>query len=546
MRQSFGFKFIKGGVAHPKVVAHAVSIDNLLSMVVQWVSGSSDPQLVRYSLKEVMQANGPSTRAGTPGSIQGGVGQQRVQALPSYAAVSRKMMAGVAAGTGSVMGSIVEGEAGADDWHHVLSSSVTYTVDQMCGYPADSEGWLDPGFIHTAVIAAEDLTPNQRFYYQYGSEVVGWSAVQSALTPPPKGSPEPFKFLVFNDVAMTSPILFNNKCPPYCPEGLHFSGKYGENSSKLVPLLEAETEAQLAILVGDLAYAVGYGADWDQFGHQFEKAFTTFPLMVGTGNHERDYPGTGDAFADQASDSGGECNVPFAYRYYMPTANSTGQSHTSGATKGEDGDRRHRSVVKKLGKLPGRPHQDPSVSYYSFDMGSVHFVILDTETPSPADTAQGRFVAQDLSSVNRSTTPWVIVGMHRMMLAPGTWAKPNVGDMDNMERLQNDYEDLFMRHGVDLVVQGHEHAYARSCMFYQGNCVDDSTRNNRTANKSVAEGAPDRAPVYILAARSITIGHQERNGYLRFTASATELFMEAVSSDDGSLMDHLKIKARQQ
>lgn len=30
---------------------------------------------------------------------------------------------------------------------------------------------------------------------------------------------------------------------------------------------------------------------------------------------------------------------------------------------------------------------------------------------------------------------------------------------------------------------------------------------------------------------------QERNGYLRFTASHTSLTLEAVSTDDGSLMD---------
>jgi len=37
---------------------------------------------------------------------------------------------------------------------------------------------------------------------------------------------------------------------------------------------------------------------------QFEQSFTRFPLAVGMGNHERDWPGTGDAFEDKAADSG--------------------------------------------------------------------------------------------------------------------------------------------------------------------------------------------------------------------------------------------------
>ena len=39
---------------------------------------------------------------------------------------------------------------------------------------------------------------------------------------------------------------------------------------------------------------------------------------------------------------------------------------------------------------------------------------------------------------------------------------------------------------------------------------------------------------------------QGRNGYLRFTASALELRMKAVSTDDGSIMDTLLIPARVQ
>ena len=38
------------------------------------------------------------------------------------------------------------------------------------------------------------------------------------------------RFLVFNDVAMSNSLLFNNKCPPYCP---------GEQDSGFMSFLKA-------------------------------------------------------------------------------------------------------------------------------------------------------------------------------------------------------------------------------------------------------------------------------------------------------------------
>lgn len=64
-----------------------------------------------------------------------------------------------------------------------------------------------------------------------------------------------------------------------------------------------------------------------------------------------------------------------------------------------------------------------------------------------------RFVAADLASVDRTRQQWVVVGMHRMMVSPATWRRRYVGDLDNMDRLQADYEDLFKQYGVSLHMQ---------------------------------------------------------------------------------------------
>ena len=49
------------------------------------------------------------------------------------------------------------------------ASSLTYTKEDLCGPPANAQGWLDPGTFHKAVMT--DLQPGQRYFYIYGDEV---------------------------------------------------------------------------------------------------------------------------------------------------------------------------------------------------------------------------------------------------------------------------------------------------------------------------------------------------------------------------------------
>lgn len=47
--------------------------------------------------------------------------------------------------------------------------SSTYSRGDMCGPPANTTGWFDPGWLHAAVMAG--LQPSTRYFYQYGDEV---------------------------------------------------------------------------------------------------------------------------------------------------------------------------------------------------------------------------------------------------------------------------------------------------------------------------------------------------------------------------------------
>jgi hypothetical protein len=47
--------------------------------------------------------------------------------------------------------------------------SITYARGDMCGSPANTTGWLEPGWLHA--VSMSGLQPGRRYWYQYGDEV---------------------------------------------------------------------------------------------------------------------------------------------------------------------------------------------------------------------------------------------------------------------------------------------------------------------------------------------------------------------------------------
>ena len=96
--------------------------------------------------------------------------------------------------------------------------------------------------------------------------------------------------------------------------------------------------------------------------------------------------------------------------------------------------------------------------YYSFDWGNVHFAAVDSNAPL-AHAAQGRghmleWLEHDLSVTRQY---WKIVYFHHPPFAGG----PN--EMDPLSELARKYlVPIVERHGVQLVLNGHEHSYQRS------------------------------------------------------------------------------------
>lgn len=89
--------------------------------------------------------------------------------------------------------------------------------------------------------------------------------------------------------------------------------------------------------------------------------------------------------------------------------------------------------------------------------------------------------------MDRSVTPWLIVGGHRPFYVSTTYAGTKDSDATVAAELREALEELLVRHRVDMVWAGHHHSYQRSCKLRRSQCVEDAADGGYVA------------PVYVVA-----------------------------------------------
>jgi hypothetical protein len=124
---------------------------------------------------------------------------------------------------------------------------------------------------------------------------------------------------------------------------------------------------------------------------------------------------------------------------------------------------------EQLDAVPTPPPPPPKTSSSSPPTPPPTNLFYSTETPGalllfvtpylPGDwgpgSAQFEFARRTLATVNRTRTPWVIVATH------GNLYSTYRGHFKELECFRLAYEPLFLEHRVDLVINGHTHAYER-------------------------------------------------------------------------------------
>ncbi|CAL4898421.1 unnamed protein product [Urochloa decumbens] len=391
-------------------------------------------------------------------------------------------------------------EWGPKGGHQMLSPAGTLTFgrNSMCGSPARTVGWRDPGYIHTSFL--KELWPDALYTYRLGHRLSDgthiWSKSYSFRASPYPGQDSLQRVVIFGDMGKAE----EDSSDEY--------GNYEQASLNTTKQIINDLEnIDMVIHIGDLSYANGYSSQWDQFTAQIEPIASTIPYMIGSGNHERDWPDTGSFYGH--NDSGGECGVPAQTMFYIPAENR-------------------------------------AKFWYSTDYGMFRFCVAHTEEDWRPGTEQYKFIEHCLSSVDRQKQPWLIFLAHRVLgYSSASWYEimmGSYGEPMGREGLQG----LWQKYKVDLAVFGHIHNYERTCPIYQNRCVQDgsnhySGRFNATTHVVVGGGgaslSPFRATVpYWSFFRDLDFG------FVKLTAfNSSFLLFEYKKSRDGNVYDHFTV-----
>ncbi|MBP1989155.1 S-layer homology domain-containing protein [Paenibacillus eucommiae] len=233
---------------------------------------------------------------------------------------------------------------------------------------------------------------------------------------------------------------------------------YNKMSKKA--LTQAFTDFPDAAFVLSSGDQVNFGFDtweWDAFFEANQDLFSRVPLYMATGNHEFD--GAGNSWANNSWTPVDPTLQNFLGRHNPP---KNGASFYGGG----DGTERMVSGLTKL--------QIESSNYY-FVYGDTLFLVMDYQDQSTAAQIKAQ---QDWMKavVKQNPTKWR-VGMFHKTLFGYRMATPVAS-----------WTDAFDEAGIDVVLMGHDHIYARTKLFASGKVVaeygDGTTYlTNYSANK---------------------------------------------------------------
>ncbi|XP_024515979.1 purple acid phosphatase 18 [Selaginella moellendorffii] len=171
------------------------------------------------------------------------------------------------------------------------------------------------------------------------------------------------------------------------------------------------------LFAGDLSYADYYQPLWDSFGRLVEPAASSRPWMVTQGNHDVE-------------------RIPLLARPYK--------------------------AYNSRWSMPHSESDSPSNLFYSFDVASVHVVMLGSYAAYDQRSEQYAWLQEDLNKVDRSKTPWLIAVVH----AP--WYNSNAKHRGDGDGMMHALEPMLREAKVDIVFAGHVHAYERTARVYSG------------------------------------------------------------------------------
>lgn len=157
--------------------------------------------------------------------------------------------------------------------------------------------------------------------------------------------------------------------------------------------------------------------------------------------------------------------------------------------------------------LPAAPGSDTTTGvYYSYDYNNAHFVILNNnENTDVNDLSQAQidWMKADIKKARENGSQWIILTMHK-----GPYTTSNHATDDDINNpvtgSRKTIAPLIAELDVDLVLQGHDHIYARSKPIKEDGTADtdvDVITENNKGQKTQYQVNPD-GTIYLIPATS--------------------------------------------
>lgn len=237
-------------------------------------------------------------------------------------------------------------------------------------------------------------------YCQYLADITGLKS----------GTKYSYQVAVDGQILASGPAQYNFTTPAPGSFSVLVFGDSGADSPEqiaLVQMMAAEPSVAKVIHAGDLAYFAGTFAEFDQnyFGVN-APLMSRLPFFATPGNHD--------------------------YETANAAAYLAGHAAPAGTVPAQDAGR-----------------------YYSYDFGDAHFVSVDSNLlPTDAGTRMLAWLDADLAATGKF---WKIVFLHHPPYPTGAHLDDPI-----CAQVRQSVNPIVERHGVQLVLSGHEHGYERS------------------------------------------------------------------------------------
>ena len=306
---------------------------------------------------------------------------------------------------------------------------------------------------HELVITG--LSPHTKYWYGIGNLTTTYqgNADNYFMTLPVKGSKDLVRIGVIGDCGnnSTNQIAVRNQLQNYL--GSNYMDSW--------------------ILLGDNAYSNGTDAEFQaEFFNIYKDRFLKQnPLFPCPGNHDYNN-GSSAAQNDHA--------VPYYNIFSMPTAGEAG----------------------------GVPSNNKA--FYSFDVGGVHFLSLDSYGKEGNATrlydttgVQVQWIKQDLAA--NQGKKWIVAYWHHPPFTKGSHDSDTEGELVN---IRNNFIRILERYGVDLILCGHSHDYERSRLqkgHYGPEASFDAAIHDLSLSSGLYDGSSNSCPYVKDATNSGTV-----------------------------------------